>query len=139
MQRYKKFNPKRRIAAPELIDRDNRRKLADRLVYSGNPEHKRNPGDFGLIPPSQPRRGKSLCDSAAIYTRSEALRYLKIGLEKGAISETLIDGWPKIIWAVTGDGIPLEAQKDGDCSYHGYPMPLEDPMSSEIKKFWKMA
>ena len=136
MRRYQKYNPKRRLASlgthaePELA------MLAESVRYSGNPEHKRNPGDFGLTPPAQPRRGKTLCDTVGIFTRANALRYLRLGLKRGAVSEQFVDGWPKIIWAVTKDGMPLEAQRDGTGSYHGYPMPPEDPMAAEIKRFW---
>lgn len=34
--------------------------LSRKATYGGNPEHKRNPGDFGLSPPALPRQGKSL-------------------------------------------------------------------------------
>jgi hypothetical protein len=91
----------------------------------------------GLTPPAQPRRGKTLCDSALIFKRSDALRYLRSGLERGTVSEQFVDGWPKNVWAVTDDGIPLEAQRDGNGSYHGYPLPPEDPMAAEVKRFWK--
>lgn len=136
MNRYQKFNPKRRLAAADSLPDHKRREFSGAVIYTGNPEHKRNPGDFGLTPPAQPRRGKTLCDGASIFKRSDALRYLRKGLERGAVSEQFIDGWPKIVWAVTDDGTPLEAQRDGEGSYHGYPMPPEDPMAAEIKKFW---
>jgi len=29
--------------------------LSEKATYGGNPEHKRNPGDFGLSPPALPR------------------------------------------------------------------------------------
>ena len=136
MKRYQKFNPKRRLAAANSLPMEARNELAQAVIYTGNPEHKRNPGDFGLTPPAQPRRGKTLCDGASIFKRNDALRYLRDGLKRGAVSEQSIAGWPSIIWAVTDDGIPLEAQRDGEGSYHGYPMPPEDPMAAEVKKFW---
>lgn len=34
------------------------------------------------------------------------------------------NGWPQIVWAVTDRGQPLEAQREGDAIYHGYPMPI---------------
>jgi len=136
MKRYRKFNPRRRLASPGSLTEAELAWLSETVRYTGNPEHKRNPGNFGLTPPAQPRRGKSLCDAVQIYTRAIALRYLRLGLERGAVSEQSIDGWPKIIWAVTEDGVPLEAQRDGPGSYHGYPMPPQDPMATEIKRFW---
>lgn len=77
-----------------------------------------------------------MCDGASIFKRSDALRYLRDGLKRGAISEQSIGGWPTIVWAITDDGIPLEAQRDGEGSYHGYPIPPEDPMAAAVKKFW---
>ncbi|MCY4166976.1 MAG: hypothetical protein OXE82_01710 [Rhodobacter sp.] len=68
--------------------------------------------------------------------RANALRYLRLGLERGTVSEQSIDGWPKVIRAVTEDGAPLEAQRDGSGNYHGYPMQQQDPMATEIKRFW---
>lgn len=137
MRRYQKFNPKRRLAESGSIPVHERNRLAESVSYTGNPEHKKNPGDYGLTPPAQPRRGKTLCDVVSIFNRSDALRYLREGLRRGAVSEQLVDGWPKTVWAVADDGNPLEAQRDGEGSYHGYPMPPEDPMAAEIKKFWK--
>ena len=136
MKRYQKFNPKRSLAQPETYTRAKLAKLAESVQYSGNPEHKRNSGDFGLTPPAQPRRGKTLCDTTKITSRIDALRYLRLGLKRGAVSERSVDGWPKIVWAVTDDGIPSEAQRDRAGSYHGYPMPSEDPMATEIGRFW---
>ena len=136
MRRYRKYNPKRRLESHGTHSELELAKLAGSVKYTGNPEHKRNPGDFGLSPPSQPRRDKTLCDAAGILTRTDAHKYLRLGLKRGAVSEQFVDGWPKIVWAVTEDGIPLEAQRDGTGSYHGYPMPPEDPMVAEIKKFW---
>ncbi len=136
MKRYRKFNPKRRLASPYTLTEPELARLTKTVRYTGNPEHKRSPGDFGLTPPAQPHRGKTLCDDVRIFTRANALRYLRLGLERGAVSEQSIDGWPKVIWAVTEDGTPLEAQRDGSGSYHGYPMPPQDPMAAEIKRFW---
>ena len=57
--------------------------LASQAKYGGNPEHKMNPGDFNLTPPSSPRAGKSLCDSVKVFTRREAFmeEWLKERLE----------------------------------------------------------
>jgi hypothetical protein len=105
-------------------------------VYSGNPEHKRSPGDFGLRPPSAPRPAKTLCDAAGISTREKAVSCLREGSRRGVVSEREIDGWPKNIWAVTEKGVALEAQRDASGSYHGYPMPTADPMQAEILRRW---
>jgi len=59
-RRNNKFNPKRALAelTPENLQLC--ASLAQKVKYGGNPEHKKNPGDFGLSPPSDPRPGKSL-------------------------------------------------------------------------------
>lgn len=78
-KRRKKFNPKRIICAVPSNSW-----LADVLAkveYTGNPEHKRNPSDFGLTPPASPRAGKSLCDDAGIFKKKDAKSYLSLALE----------------------------------------------------------
>jgi len=136
MKRYQKYNPKRRLAAKGAHSCAKLANLAAAVKYTGNPEHKRNRGDFTLTPPAQPRRGKSLCDNASVFSRCDALKYLQEGIRKGLVSEQFIGDWPKVIWAVTEDGVPLEAQRDGEGSYHGYPMPQEDPMAAAVKRRW---
>src|SRR5258708_5491016 len=130
MRKRTAFNPKRRLCTdarlaerPQSIE-----ELAKHARYGGNSEHKRNPGDFGLDPPSSPRPGKTLCDVARIHTRAAALALLRTGLRKGMLSVQERGGWPQNVWAVTDDGEPLEAQLEGEGIYHGaftngYPMP----------------
>ena len=108
----------------------------DKLRYGGNPEHKRNPGDFGLIPPNMPRPGKTLCDLVEIFTRTEALQLLHAGLNRGMFSVNERNGWPQNIWAVTENGDPLEAQLEGVGMYHGYPMPEADPFREVVIERW---
>lgn len=138
-----KFNPKRKLAPRGSHSAEELERLVQAADCSGNPLHKRNPGDFGLTPPAQARRpsseqqSRSLCDTAEVFKRVEAVRYLRERLRRGMISEARINGWPKQVWAVTDDGYPLEAQRDRDGSYHGYAMPKEDPMADEIKEQWE--
>jgi hypothetical protein len=137
-QRYTKFNLKRRLKecdAPELARLAG---LAQRVNYGGNPEHKKNPGDFGLTPPADPRPSKSLCDDIGVFTRAEALELLKRGLTQGLVSDRTIGDWPKNIWSMTAQGRPLEAQLENSetGSYHGYPMPDSDPFASVIAQRW---
>lgn len=132
MQTRKTFNPKRRIRSQQ----------GDRLVsgtptYTGHPDHKRNPGDFGLSPPSSPRLGASLCDDAGITTRSNATALLMAGWAKGMVSEREANGWPQNIWAVTATGVALEAQHEGSGRYHGYPMPAADPLREVVLSRWR--
>lgn len=142
--RTQKWNPKRRIrAAPETDeDRDTLERLAQAASYGGNPEHKRNPGDFNLLPPSNPRPGKTLCDGVKVFSRAEARELLREGLRRGIVSEQDGgNGWPQNIWAVTRDGLPLEAQLEQRESgtYHGYPLQDEDPLYSEVVSRWNAA
>ena len=133
------FNPKRRLrAAPE--SREDLQALAaleERARYNGNPEHKRNPGDFRLTPPAAPRQGKSLCDDAQIFEHAKATALLKEGLKRGLVSIRARNGWPQNVWAVAPNGVPVEAQHEGDGSYHGYPMPEADPFRNAILARWK--
>ena len=55
-RRYAQFNPKRKLLSPAEVEVRvaELRALASRARYGGNPEHKKNPGDFGLVPPFDP-------------------------------------------------------------------------------------
>jgi len=140
-KRNNQFNPKRRVRALDALTSQEYAALAKRVGYGGNPEHKKNPGDFGLTPPSGPRAGKSLCDDSAIFSKKLALKYLKLGLKKGLVSEQFNGEWPQNIWAVTDEGMPLEAQLENAVlgTYHGYPIPSSDPFGDEIIQRWKEA
>ncbi|MDA8118782.1 hypothetical protein [Acidiferrobacter thiooxydans] len=133
------MNPKRRFRAIREADRGVWEGLAQRARYGGNPDHKKNPGDFGLTPPSGARLGKSLCDDADIVSRAEALEYLQKGLRRGFVSERLCGEWPQNVWAVSDAGVPLEAQLEnretGTC--HGYPLCGSDPLAKEILSRWE--
>jgi hypothetical protein len=97
------YNPKRALA--EMPAEEELIALAQRVYYGGNPEHKRNPGDFGLTPPSSPRPDKTLCDLAGITSKSQALSALRSGVLKGLISKKRGD-FPQNIWSVSEEGIP---------------------------------
>lgn len=137
--RRDKFNSKRKICPPEQLAEIDLVSLSGRVTYCGNPVHKKNPGDFGLTPPSGPRPGKSLCDAANIFDKAVASRLLQEGVERGLVSMRFRGDWPQNIWAVTDDGSALEAQLEnwetGD--YHGYPMPPTDPFVEQVIEQWK--
>lgn len=141
MRRRTAFNPKRTVCEPAEAERLIQSLLDAHLtpVYTGNPEHKRAPGDFALFPPAYARPHKTLCDSVGITRREEAQRYLHLGFTRGLFSRQLRDGWPQNIWAVTDDGYPLESQHEGAGRYHGYPMPEGDPFRDEILSRWNKA
>jgi hypothetical protein len=131
------FNPKRGIKRVTPAERLKLSELAGHVHYSGNPEHKRNPGDYNLTPPASPRRGKTLCDDIQIFRRSDALALLRAGLSRGLVdSRWSGEGWPQLIWAVTEGEQPVEAQRDANGSYHGYPLSANDPLFEHIIAVW---
>lgn len=132
------FNPKRTLVAHKP-EQSELAILAKKVHYVGNPEHKRNPGDFALTPPSAPRSDKTLCDLAGIRSRSDALSVLRSGVLHGLISEKKRGAFPQNIWSVNIDGIAFEAQLDNQeaGTYHGYPMPETDPFRGIILQNWK--
>ena len=134
--RKRKYNPKRRIR--DSVQKDELKSLATKVSYTGNPAHKKHPGDFRLTPPAQPRLNKTLCDVTQIIEHRVALDLLRKGIKLGLISAQDRGGLPQNIWAVSGNGIALEAQLDNveTCAYHGYPMGTGDPLASEIVKKW---
>ena len=115
-----------------------RDKLIAEVRYGGNPEHKRNPRDFGLNPPSRPRPDKTLCEDVAVNTKAQALELLREGVKKGLVSRQMRGAYPQNIWSVTDEGEPLEAQLDNEeqGSYHGYPMPQSDPFRDQVLQLW---
>jgi len=135
-------NPKRRVQQkPSDEEGLNRLKaLAAAVKYGGNPEHKRNPGDFGLDPPSLPRQGKTLCDGAEVFTREFALSLLREGILRGLVSVQKRNGWPQNVWAVTKSGIALEGMLENPTTgaYHGYPMLEDDPLTEQILERWSV-
>ncbi len=135
----KAFNPKRQIASSTR--EGDLGGLAERVRYGGNPEHKRNPGDFALTPPSLPRADKTLCDLAGILHRAEAERLLREGVRRGLVSQRESQGFPQNVWAVTETGLPLEAQLEnaGSGTYHWYPMPEDDAFREEVIEKWNAA
>jgi hypothetical protein len=113
--------------------------LAGKVSYGGNPEHKRNPGDFDLSPPSQPRQLKTLCDEVGILTRADALALLREGIRRGLVSVQENQGWPLNVWAVSAAGLALEARLENPAvgTYHGYPILGHDPMIDEVLQRWE--
>ena len=142
-KRRTQYNPKRRIL--DDPDAELLKNLADNIQYGGNPEHKRNPGDFGLTPPASPRPHKSLCDDVGVFNKAEALSLLKSGVDKGLISVQKGQGgfFPQNIWTVkklAKGVVALESQLENPLSgiYHGYPMPNNDPMSKVVLDRWNI-
>jgi hypothetical protein len=134
--RRSRFNPKRKLKT--TLTGDERIALAKTIKYGGNPEHKRNPGNFGLTPPADPRPHKTLCDDCGIFDQEIAESLLSEGAAKGMVSVQMKGELPQNIWAVTSDGYPVEAQLENRVqgTYYGYPMPETDPMRDEVLARW---
>ena len=132
----KTFNPKRSIVADSRPFSNS--DLSNVVRYGGNPEHKKNPGDFGLTPPASPRPDKTLCDLAGITRRADAVALLQDGIRRGLVSEQARNKYPQNVWAVTVEGIPMEAQLENSESgtYHGYPMQNGDPFRNKVLERW---
>src|SRR3546814_11123097 len=83
---------------------------------------------------------KTLCDGAGIFKVSLAQRLLVIGIRRGLVSTTWHHGFPKHVWAISDEGIVLEAKynNEGPGNYHGYPLFEPDPRSEErrVGKEW---
>ncbi|MEQ9358501.1 MAG: hypothetical protein RIG63_19310 [Coleofasciculus chthonoplastes F3-SA18-01] len=139
-KRNGKYNQKRKILKIKECDFKELLQLSSQAQYGGNPEHKRNPGDFNLTPPSAPRAAKSLCDTVQVFSKKKALGLLRKGIKTGLVSDRVVGEWPKNVWSVMDDGTPLEAQLESaeQGSYHGYPMQRDDPFGEEVIKQWRI-
>ena len=136
-----KFNQKKLIQERTPEHLEHFRQLSTLIVYKGNPAHKKNPGDFGLTPPSGARLGKSLCDEVGIFSRHEAQALLREGMKLGLVSLQERNGFPQNIWMVLKKEnafYPLEAQLENaeQGQYHGYPLQKSDPFYDEILTKW---
>jgi hypothetical protein len=138
MKKRNGFNRKRRIASIGSWDANEKEERALTAKYGGNSEHKKSPSDYGLIPPANPRPGKTLCDGEKPLFKAEAERLLASGFRKGMISEQMRDGWPQNVWAVSDDGQVYEAQLENGVQgiYHGYPIPMNDDFRSVVVGEW---
>ena len=92
-----------------------------------------------MNPPADSRPDKTLCDGAGIVGKERALHLLREGVRRGMVSKQQRNGFPQNIWAVTENGIPVEAQLENPATgiYHGYPMPTEDTFREKVLANWK--
>lgn len=72
--------------------------------YEGSPYHKRNPGDFGLTPPANPRPDATLCDEANVLSVGAARELFSAAIERGLVSASGTGEFPKQLWAVDETG-----------------------------------
>ncbi len=119
-KRQNTLRDRRVVPAGSVTDAD-LQALAARLRYEGIATHKLHPGDYGFIPPVNPRPTKSPCDELRPLLRAAAARLFRQGLLAGMVSPFVADGTPKYVWAVDEDGEVYEAKtKPPDTTYHGY-------------------
>jgi hypothetical protein len=111
----------RRVAPAGSIPPEALAAVAQRLRYDGSAIHKFHPGDYGFIPPSNPRATKSACDALRPILRAEAKALFKTGLALGMVSAFDAPSTPKYVWVVDRDDEVYEAKtKPPDVAYHGY-------------------
>ena len=127
----------RKIRAALLTDEE-RAFLAEKARYEGSAFHKAKPNDFGLTPPTNPRKDKTLCDEAGVFDKATAKRLFESALAGGLVSEqTTGEGFPKQFWVVDG-GRVYELMYGGSkvgC-YHGYPIRDADPLADQVRARW---
>lgn len=141
-ERISSYRPRHRDMVPMedfVREKSAYQGLGQQASYTGNPVHKKSPGDFALVPPASPRPDKTLCDKVYVFQRDEAARLLKEAFNRGLISLARAENnaaWPKYVWAVTEEGYPVEGVYDGH-GYHGYPLPdARTPLYGKILERW---
>lgn len=69
---------------------------------------------------------------------ADAQKWLEEGIRRGVISQSVQGGFPKHVWAVTDNGVVLEASynNEGPGNYHGYPLFDPDPFRQVILSIW---
>jgi hypothetical protein len=102
--------------------------LAARVRYGGSALHKLHPGDYGHVPPVNPRPSKSPCDELRSLLRAEAETLFRAGVAAEMVSPFEPDATPKYVWAVDGDGEVYEAKTTPPGTfYHGYRIGDDEP------------
>jgi hypothetical protein len=121
MTKRQSNRPDRRVAPAGSISPEVLRALAERLRYEGVSIHKLRPGDYGFVPPVNPRPTKSACDEIRPVLLAEASDLFRTGLMLGMVSAFDPSSTPKYVWAVDGANEVYEAKtKPPDTAYHGY-------------------
>lgn len=120
--------PDRRVAPQGSIAAEELQALAVRVRYEGSNLHKLHPGDYGLVPPVNPRPSKSPCDELRTLLRAEAETLFRSGLAAAMVSPFESGRTPKYVWAVDAAGEVYEAKtKPSDTVYHGYRIGDDEP------------
>ncbi|MFN3075729.1 MAG: hypothetical protein ABT940_02385 [Alphaproteobacteria bacterium] len=132
--------PDRRFVVAGSIAPDVLRALARRVRYDGSALHKLHPGNYGFVPPINPRPSKSVCDDVRDLLLEEVKKLFLHGIELGMVSRFPDGGVPKYVWAVDDAGEVFEAKtKSGhEVEYHGYRLGDDErQMRTYILEEWK--
>jgi hypothetical protein len=98
--------------------------LAQRVTYTGNPEHKTYRSPAG---PPTPRADKAKCDQYAAERWPELLDALRLAIRAQSVSAFDDHGFPRRAWVWINDVLHearLTNSATGD--YHGFP--IDDPL-----------
>lgn len=76
MTKRQSNRPDRRFLPEDSLTTEQRDELARRISYAGSGNHKLRPGDYGFVPPANPRPTKSACDELRPIRKAEATRLL---------------------------------------------------------------
>jgi hypothetical protein len=139
MTRRQGNRPDRRLTPSEVLAPSELARIAALARYGGSATHKLHPGDYGFVPPVNPRPSKSPCDDLRPVLKQEAATLLQQGIERGMVSRFGPDQVPKYVWAVDAQGEVYEAKtKPGqEIVYHGYRLGEDErQMRAEILKEW---
>ena len=132
--------PDRRVVGETFTSKADREALCKRIRYVGSAIHKLRPGDYGFLPPSNPRPSKSPCDAVRPILLAEASALMQSGVMLGMVSRFDAGGVPKYIWAVdeAGDVYEAKTKPELESSYHGYRLGDDErDMRTYILKEWK--
>jgi hypothetical protein len=139
MTKRQSNRPDRRVAPIGTYDSDDCSRIAKAARYVGSANHKLSPGDYGFVPPTNPRPSKSVCDDCRKVLLAEASRLFNSGILKGMMSRSSPGQLPKYIWAVDAMGEVYEAKTkpDQDVTYHGYRLGEDErKMRAYVRDQW---
>lgn len=130
----------RRIVPADALAPEELARIASLAQYGGSANHKLHPGDYGFVPPTNPRPSKSPCDFLRPVLKREAAKLLREGIQRGMVSRFQPGQLPKYVWAVDEHGEVYEAKtKPGqEVVYHGYRLGDDErQMRTEVRSEWK--
>ncbi|MGH7116364.1 MAG: hypothetical protein ACREE9_17950 [Stellaceae bacterium] len=139
MTRRQSTRPDRRVEPAGSIPDERLARLAERLRYAGISIHKLHPGNYGLVPPVNPRPSKSPCDDLRDVLKEEAEGLFRSGILAGMVSPFAEGITPKYVWALDQEGEVYEAKtKPPDTLYHGYRLGDDErEMRRYIRREWQ--